>query len=91
MLRGRSREQTAFPYMVAKRGPLVKAQLSHTHAFCSHALDKKQKHLGWSVKEGLRNAISVKEHLSNFSHTKNPSAMGNGKDIVKNLTRSDSY
>ena len=32
-----------YPYMVAERGPPVKAQLSHTHALCSHAPDKKQR------------------------------------------------
>lgn len=43
-----------YPYMVAERGPLVKAQLSHTHAFCSHAVDTKQKHT--SLKEDLKDS-----------------------------------
>lgn len=59
--------------MVAERGPLVKAQSSHTHALCSHAPDKNQKHTGWYLKNGL---ISV-------TYSKNPSAMGNRKDTVK--------
>lgn len=66
--RGRSRRpEQLYPYMVAERGPLVKAQLSNTHALCSHAPDKKQNHAGWYLKEGLRDYISIKELPNNFS------------------------
>lgn len=72
--------------MVAERGPLVKAQLSHTHAFCSHAPDKNQKHTGWYLKKGLRGSISVKELPNNLSHLHQESpSHGNRKDSVKTL------
>lgn len=72
--------------MVAERGPLVKAQLSCTHALCSHAPNKKQKHTSctwrkvWEILFQSRNfpIISV-------TYSKNSSAMRNRKDITKTL------
>lgn len=78
--------------MAAETGPLVKAQLSHTHAFCSHAADKKQKHTGWYLKKSFRDSISVKELPNNFSHSHQESLIyREQKRQGENFTRSDSY